>query len=314
MAFDHLLATSPLESFTWPVDETGYHWVKGQGKDSELRDEFLVPAAEDEDALSRVTYPLRDAPALHRTFADLDGQKATIAEFASKHGMLGVGEDWRDQRGKVRPYSLGETLSFWRSAILDLREAIELADAIRAEDHRRLKEWIHLDEGREVYVRPRSSQPSFVNQVQARDNWETGRLTDPWQNERVARVMRARIALGKIVNEHLQGWLNRQLPRLSGGTMMRMVYVPDRRTLERRVSAGSLLGALWLQLTETIDTPAEPRTCLFCKSWFLIERENEKRARKWCSNACKQKAKRARASEPGPVARGRSRKRSRRRA
>lgn len=56
----------------------------------------------------------------------------------------------------------------------------------------------------------------------------------------------------------------------------------------------NLLGAMWLQLAETVSSGKLHRQCEACGRWFEVSAGNYRTDRKYCSDACKVRAYRAR--------------------
>jgi hypothetical protein len=56
----------------------------------------------------------------------------------------------------------------------------------------------------------------------------------------------------------------------------------------------NLLGAIWLQLAQTISGSKRHRACHVCKTWFEVSPQKYRKSRLYCSEACRSQAYRER--------------------
>ncbi len=75
----------------------------------------------------------------------------------------------------------------------------------------------------------------------------------------------------------------------------RVVMTPDRdRPLALKIIAPTLLGALWLQFMLAVDGQKQYRACATCGQFFELDPAVARTNRRYCSDACKSRAYRAR--------------------
>jgi hypothetical protein len=61
-----------------------------------------------------------------------------------------------------------------------------------------------------------------------------------------------------------------------------------------QIVPNTLLGALWLQLAETISGYKQHRACAACGNWFEVSPEKFRKSRHYCSEPCRSRAYRSR--------------------
>ena len=132
---------SEVFEFVWTVEVQGYRWIT-----EKLMDDRGHPNAFGErelcspmDCRLAATYrrrqydPVRDHPALFRTFAEVAPSKEGILAFANRFGMLGKPRFTENtdpkETGRI-PGICGEPLSLWKEQISKLKQAVELWELI----------------------------------------------------------------------------------------------------------------------------------------------------------------------------------------
>lgn len=204
--------------------------------------------------------PLRDEPALFRTFADLTTTPDAIVSFADRYGLLGgsvkrelvMEEPDRMWIGRV------ERVASWRDEIAAMRSVVQAWDRARRGEPHGSPRWQRPDKVRKVY------------------------RSGLCQNA-AALIRRAR---APELLPNVQRAINAKLAAETGA---RMLWNREEVRLRLHLRPASLLGALWLQLAQAIDGNADYRRCEVCAAWIEL-RPN----RTYCSNACRFKAYRAR--------------------
>lgn len=106
--------------FEWPHDRIGYEIKERKRKEdstalTDFSGEYIVRCGGSEEKDT----PFKFFPTLYMEFAYLDGEAESCCEFAKKYGYLGL----YPQR-KNNPGPGGESLSDWRRAIINMREAV----------------------------------------------------------------------------------------------------------------------------------------------------------------------------------------------
>lgn len=89
----------------------------------------------------------------------------------------------------------------------------------------------------------------------------------------------------KRLRSFIQSSINRKLDQHAAP---RLLYDPDQGTMGLRIVPKNLLGAMWLQFGEAIDSTRKFDRCKQCNSWFAISK-SERTNRLFCSDACKSK-------------------------
>lgn len=244
----------PTPLFRWSVAKGGHVLVNGNTAIWRRPD---APA-------DRTTYPLRDAPELFLRFADLaeSPDAASLLAFADTHGLLlNEGpEPLGDGGGDDRPEHLGG----WRSAAWRMAQAARLLRSIRIRD-RRVGEWVrYAQEGARV---PTLRLTGDRGEERITLRGELRELADPTRPLR-----NARLALQVLVNKHLDEHAS---PRLL------LDSATDRHVVE--LVPRTLLGALWVQMAQAVESEAQPSRCAHCRRWNPPGRTD----RLTCSGACR---------------------------
>ena len=265
--------------FLWPVLVNGYAWVRAPGGP------WLVGRPWDTDEAE-----VRVLPGLHRDFAALEHSQKSILAFATLHGLLGEPDGRvQDNAAPGRSRVEAESIGLWRAQISLMRRACALWDAVRQEDHRRLQRWIQLEEGRARLAgsvgagkkepagrRTRTSDMT----IDEADEPAAMRLIASEPTRREQRLLAARLFIATITNRQMNGRVDYQL------------MVNKKSRLFSRPAPRNLIGAMWVQLAEVVDTPAEERRCVECGQSMLISASipgGRRRQSLYCSNACKQR-------------------------
>ncbi len=85
---------------------------------------------------------------------------------------------------------------------------------------------------------------------------------------------------------------------------VKVIFARDRRVegFILQIMPNALLGALWLQLAETISGSKKHRACAACGKWFEVSPEKFRRSRNYCSEPCRSRAYRSRKEEARKLA------------
>jgi len=271
---------SDLFLFRWRVPKEGHRWVDARlaGDPGSEPQRFLAPVT---TGALRTLFPLADNSTLYREFAQTPTTESGIQGFADHYGLLGGvllrQISLEDETAPIEPR--GEQLDDWVREITAMREAVEVYDLVHKRDvaelARRIK-WSD-DNNRVVFV--------TENGEKTIADWHSGgggheflllQPGDPLEP--------AWLYLTQIINEHL--WRHRVSPQLlrpEGGGHSVLHIVPR-----------SLIGALWLQFSLSVDESRERRRCQICGSWFEVASDAPGRERVYCSAKCRTRAYRQR--------------------
>lgn len=280
--------------FTWPVHASGYAWGSPRPGSYLPEDEGwhrqLAPV--EADGPVRRYEPLREHPALFRTFADLDlGQEVDgFVRFANQYGLLG--RPPAGYRLEVEGLQVGDGLldtwdlhRAWWAATLAMRDAIFLGDLIRAGDRAQLKEHVRWEGTDRVVYDPRTNLPRSAFRVPF---MELGVAVIASRQQRPDWL--GHFTPGDVVTpalSHLTANVNKWLCGLTDARL----YLNDSDSRPKsRLVPNSLLGALWLQFHLSIANGTEYRQCDICRSWFEISPRVNRATKVHCGDGCRSQA------------------------
>jgi hypothetical protein len=305
--------------FRWKYYEGGYEWQKV----ADAKARYLSSPAPSKPIADSDRVLTNDRPTgsyevisykpptdLFLAFSKTEPTKEGIKGFADKYGLLGFeegegrvfitipatraksGSIWVGSRGDPPTgfVGSGELLSAWRSAIRDMRIAVEIWSMVREAEKgsdqalRRYISWQGPD--RVLYETPAEERKDYakfavIASPQIRPEFlkrfTRGSVFGP-----------AQYYLQSLINDSLEGLVS---PRLlwtwsrRGGADARAVP----RTLGLFFVPRSLLGYLWLQLAEAVARKKTFRRCKVCDMWILIAAEGDgsRASRLTCSNTCR---------------------------
>jgi hypothetical protein len=270
--------------FFWPVPRAGYHWVAG----SDGPQRWLVkhPPAAPSRLPNRVTWPLRDEPNLFLTFAELGSSEEEILAFANQHGRLGL-EIARDLHASLpvvggRAVVVAELRKDWTRAIRRMRLACELSAAIAGNDRAVFRRSIH----EESWGRGRFSDHAVRFEVPERpDAWLRVTPRDP-----EAQLLR-RGDLRRAAQALLQHAANEALEL---HTSARVLLDDETERQGLYVTPKNLLGAMWVQFAQSIDSGGSSKRCGKCGNWMQLAPGTNRSDRDFCSDRCRVNAYRQR--------------------
>jgi hypothetical protein len=240
---------------------------------------------------------------LYRTAADLHPYAQALAErpshaesltrgllFAREHGLLGT---WRHRPALDRievagALHRGEPVREWATWLGQLREVVELAEALRANDPDALRGWLRVRQPRGKprtveYGRPDLGHALVLDATLDGVAKAVGTLRGGERDPRAA----ARLVL-------------RDLARRGLSTYLRVDVEPEGQELLFAVYCDSLLAALWAQLGRSLRPErAEQRRCprRACGKWIEVSPHRGRGKRPdvtYCSTACRKAAHRER--------------------
>lgn len=271
-----------LTQFVWYVPERGYRLIDAHEiprKHGDTPRPYLAPVADNRDACPVYRYdPLLAHTGLFKTFAATDPTPESIVAFANKYGWLGVGTS----------FDAGEPLHVWTNQILVLRSLVELWEMAEKEDTKALRQRV-IWHGKDAVEYKYASSPQRKKGVAFIDvgAWIASREIKPDVFER--------LKAGDVVGPayyYLQREINQALKDKVSPAMLW-----DKGRLGLYEVPVSLLGAIWLQFAQAIDTRPEYRKCPECRTWFAVSLDANRKSRRYCSDACRAKAYRIRKQE-----------------
>ncbi len=274
----HNSTNQELVHFTWHVHDSGYRWLQPNELEPGAKGRWLVAnVPRGESIMGRQTLPLSDFPGLFLTLAELQPTESGILEFANSHGDLGFEELAPMGQGALVH---GEPLHRWARAVLDMRVACDLLGAIEKKDARTLHRWIREEDGGGVrFYRKISGLGHRMARIAGVKS--TTALLIKGDVVRAARILMQRIA-----NQNLNEW-----------TAALILIDPEEGTQGLYVVPKNLLGALWIEFAESIDSGRSKVRCIQCGSWIVVAPDTNRSDRTFCSNRCRSKAYRERQSK-----------------
>ncbi len=234
--------------------------------------------------------PLLEQKCLFRAFAETGMEPEDIIGFADEYGLMGFGRETA-HAGSSPVYLRMEPLESWRDEIRAMRKALRIWDMVQDEDGRGLDaflsplmRWVEAD---------MAAGEISANGVASRllPNVDPGELRWYRSHPESLNMYRAGnlagtalLAVQAIANQHLERRISPRIlwddRHLNGWSLY---FVPN-----------NLIGALWLQLSQSITQEKDYRRCRQCDTWFEIDHYTARTNRYFCSNACRSKAYRDR--------------------
>jgi hypothetical protein len=286
------MPAEPLE-FAWRRPEAGgFTWELKRGRDP-LGERLVL--VEKPGTTYRRYFPLRERVALHRQLAGIEPTEGAILAFANRYGRLGA--------GAAHVYEGVECFSDWHRTIVWLHEAIRLWDLIAVGDTDALRRVIRW-EGPLVHYYP----PPDMCRALGGPPWEE----IPAKERRYLKgydilgsapggpEFHKGIRAGNVVRPatlFVHQLVNGEFGRLVGPLL---VWDPKRNRTVRLDLPYSLLGAIYVQFAQEMQTRRTARLCPICGRYFDLARDAARTGRlrrsdrETCSDACRSKAYRDR--------------------
>jgi hypothetical protein len=296
----------------WRVPTAGYRWAEAhlltdhgdRWEFLERSERVLVPQSE----AYREYEPL-DVPELFRAFAALASSgtvpdwEARIQQFANRFGALGVAATARLTDPQQVPYmashTMGEQLMTWHDESYRMRVALEVWDALQADDLDTLQRWFtwgaaeDFSEGTFTPDDPWGVDPpmQFISDELAKRYAATtmimqGRTdpTDHWEGWPSSPVHWALI--------HLREWVNRKLETHTSPRLQRVLSSPDKAPMQLAIIPKNLLGGMWLQFARVIEGELRYERCAECGTWFRVKPRGNRANTRFCRDVCRVKSNR----------------------
>lgn len=255
--------------------------------------------------------PLQQS-ALFRTFADSEPSRDGVLQFANRFGLLSSGSEAEEggfghlillpdapgaQRGTWEPVGYGESLSRWQEEIRAMKEAVDLWLCVRGRCVKTLEQRFEWDTQsavpallyRSVWWNKKAPQKTYTVEGSSMSARSVGGAWVGGFQVRPGDVLApALVRIHELTNERLL----RSLTPV-------FVWPGLGEKAEFRYHVSNLLTALWFQFAQAVIGNKLYRTCSDCGNWMetpTIERNPDRR--RFCSNACRQRAYRRRRASP----------------
>jgi hypothetical protein len=294
-------------AMVWYVPERGHRWCDARpivdGQKREASGRFLVP----EPGAWRRYAPLLDTPDVFKRFAELEFPddvsmcEEHVRRFADQYGPLGIGFLVIRPDGHA---GHGEDLATWHQERSLLHIAMQVWDALQAEDIPTLQRWLTSSTAGEQFrvstisldgYWPFSVATGIEQSIQVFSDQLGNEVrhmgfsmsTDPsssWPDWPTGPVQWGM--------NHLRGWVNRQLELHTSPQLQYVPYALDKRPLQTAIIPKNLLGGLWLQFALVIEGELQYARCAECGTWFRVKPKGNRANTRFCQDYCRVKANR----------------------
>jgi hypothetical protein len=248
--------------FAWTVPNRGFRLENGH---LVLDDNMFYHA--------RRYFPLRDEPALFRTFVALEPTAEMFLAFANRYGWLGVNAfghvpDVPSRHLEQETVGSGiytaEMISRWAHEHSTLSESVAMWQCIEDRDAVEIEKQLGWN-GSQWICNP--GQFGYV--VESIPGIEF-RVDDIFTPAAI----------------QLQGSVNVRLKLMASPAI---IYDPSAGQQILRIIPTNLLGAMWLQLANAITGHKEYRSCVECGTWFEVSKDGRGGTKRkvFCDTACK---------------------------
>jgi hypothetical protein len=233
--------------------------------------------------------PLRDNPALFRTFVDVEYKQESIVKFANRFGLL------------TDPQK-GEPLGTWAAAISDMRSTVECWQEARQVDA------LPLPGNHDIDIRLKTSEggtgkSAFLADakcLQGSFGAATGvsPATDIDVLAASSHQPDRRVFVGFNSSDRhdalklLASRINENISHVRSV----LVILDGLDEISLRPMPTTLLEAMWLQFGQAVASNRSLRKCRHCGTWFDLSPKAARIDKVFCSEACKARAYRRRLS------------------
>jgi hypothetical protein len=263
-----------LSSFIWHVPPGGFAWIPRAGGKLVLTERPPRSGA----VGIRQYAPLKEQPALFRTFANLPvDNREELLDFANQFGNLGKTAE--------------ETLEFWIQEINALYHATTLWDMVRNNDLAALQACMRWDEGEYAedgsVIHPRRWYHEFSPGTPR--HWAG--TVEGLGPEPGNMALAARFLVQQRVNMRLMQ------------TSLHLLYDQALGRTKFHIIPLHLLAAMWLQFAEAITGNKQYKMCKDweCGKWFEISPDERTARRVFCGEPCKSRDYRRRKELAGQL-------------
>lgn len=249
-----------VAEFRWQVFAGGYA-VNGE------KTRCLNP---NEGVFAPITdrYPLEEDPTLFRKFAATEPTEAGVVSFANQWGSLRSVQDFWEESFTYT----SEPTELWFKEIRKMKALVDLWDVLKGAKEMKLADVIEVD--KEDFQGDLNGRIAFKQAPDLFWSFFFRKRDKPGGIHELARM-----CLLELINDSLWGfcspWLN-------------MGKKPEENTL--CLTPHNLDAAMWLMFAQEILGEKKLKQCQFCKGYFEVSEENERRQRsdkKYCSPKCR---------------------------
>jgi hypothetical protein len=275
-----------MNEFTWFVHDTGHQLVipsvGGIGKSKIVTrasveaskswqpENLCIEPAQSTRSKKRMRQyaPLKE-PGLFRTFVDLSGEPDSIVNFADRFGLLTNVEK-------------GEPFATWKTAITELRTAVECWETA-------------LSDGGDSVKVARPTQPRG-------QDIRNYRLPVSLKNSSDAPLIIIGAGLSSSLPDRevahaLASSINEKISNIRPVFISHVHDDPLADSLELLLMPNNLLEAIWLQFGQAVASNKSFRKCRQCDDWFELSPKVARNDKIFCTDACKAKAYRRRLAD-----------------
>src|ERR1035441_8390476 len=279
-----------LTEFTWRVPKNGFRWCTASTEHSTPHrvlgarptpGRFLVSAIPDTHLQPGTEYPpLLTHTGLFKQLADTPATEEGILQFANKYGHLGGVASVPIAVPGEPDTSSGEPFEEWKVSILRLRDIVLTWEAAHEPNKEILSAYIRWEPGG-VFYRSVGDATLIASETAAElmARFTPGDL-----------VMPAMYIVQRRINERLSEY----------GVTPKLLWNRSEGGLVLRLSAHSLIGAIWLQFAKAVEGNKEYKQCqnARCRRWIEVGGNRTARSdKKFCSPSCKSDAHRRKSEQ-----------------
>jgi hypothetical protein len=256
---------------TWSVSEDGHEWEDPDhgtvlsNPRLVLKNKLWVPR--------KPYYPL-EAATLFGEFADLPPTQDAVLQFANQYGFL------REIRGP-------ELLSEWEHEIRSLSQAVLLWEWLKDRKTKELERFVTW-EGDTLIAptmydeRTKTSRKFILSTLPVKSLLELDKKPDKpgyWSLGPSFKPGDVRKPIRALIEDIVSRRFDQEIRAAFGGGEIYM-------------STRSLIGAMWFQFAEAFAGRTEYIRCVVCRHWIRLKEKAKGKGKIYCSNRCKQVAKR----------------------
>lgn len=231
--------------------------------------------------------PLDEAMDLYRLFAQLDTDEESIAEFANKYGLLGLGPDLQHQTKLegVRLLVWTEPQQTWAKEIKHLWRTLDLWESIRPRgDSQTLdSKLVWFKDKEKVLAQQLCKLPEGIELMSPREVYCSYGASNRYPDIKYKdNLSLAHLAVQSDIDQQLRKHTSARFLAKDSGSFMTSLGVQPK----------NLLGCIWLQLALEVAGHTVYDPCSQCGK-PMVEPIKRGKIRKTCSDACRKRLSRS---------------------